>query len=447
MRLHNKILLSIPFCCMMMLSNHILSKETNKENLFSIDAQIRARAEFRHGTFQPLPIHAKPAGLISQRTRFSLAYQYKDLLKLKISPQMVSIWGQESMTQGVSNNNGLSFFEAYAQININPKASFLIGRQVISLDDERFFGALDWAQGGRAHDAVAFQLKKGKGEFRAYFAFNQNYKELYRNNLSNVSGSLFSPKGAINYKWMQTAWGKYMIDKNNSISAIVANVGFQNATHALDTAKTFFSPTIGVNYSHNKNDWKVNTSVYYQTGKNAQGISTNAYLLSASFNKKLNPMWNIGLGADIVSGNNINENANKYNNAFIPYFGTNHKFYGSMDYYYAGNTHSNTGLGDIYLSTSFEPKSKLKLTAVFHQFLTPNKVNNGFKRLSTNTGQEIDFNIVYSINKFTKLVGGYSIYTVSETTKYLKNAADTRNTQHWVWLSLNIQPNLLNFNY
>ncbi len=416
------------------------------ENQFSIEAQLRPRAEFRHGAFQPLPRNSKPAALISQRTRLTFGYQYKNLLKVKLTPQMVSVWGQENMNQGTSVSNALTFFEAYGQLNINENAGFLIGRQVISLDDERFFGELDWAQGGRSHDAVSFQYKKPKGEFKAYFAFNQNYREIYGNNLSNVSGTHFSPKGAASYKWMQTVWGRYNISDKNAVSALISNVGFQNAADAIeDKAETYYTPTLGVNYFHTGSDWKAQASVYFQTGKNASGRETNAYLASAGFTRKINSKWDLGLAADIVSGNNIGETTKEKNNAFIPYFGTNHKFYGAMDYYYAGNGHSNIGLGDVYLSTAFSPIENLRLSAVFHQFIAPNKLDIGHKKLTKNLGQEIDFTVNYKINKYAGLVGGYSVYTASETTKLIKDVSNAKTGQHWVWLSLNINPKLFDF--
>jgi hypothetical protein len=52
-----------------------------------------------------------------------------------------------------------------------------------------------------------------KIDLKAYFAYNQNYNDLYGNNLSNPSGSLYNPQGGIPYKWMQTIWGKYSFDK------------------------------------------------------------------------------------------------------------------------------------------------------------------------------------------------------------------------------------------
>ena len=413
------------------------------ENQFSISLQLRPRAEFRHGNFQPLPDGFKPSALISQRTRLALDYQFKDLLEVRVSPQMVSVWGQESMTQGVANGNSFSLYETWAKINFKETMSFKVGRQVISLDDERFFGELDWAQGGRVHDAVAFQYHNKKWDFRTYLAFNQNYKELYHNNLSNVSGSLYSPEGAILYKWMQTAWTQYRFDKENTLSAMIVNLGFQDAADRNDPAQTYYSQTLALNYFHTGAEWKYQAAVYYQAGKNQAGKKVNAYMATLNASKKIGEQWNLGLGGDLLSGNDVGK-SNPHNHIFTPYFATGHKFYGSMDYYYAGNGHGGTGLADLYFKANYKPTDKVAVSLAAHQFLSPNQVFNPVEELTHNLGQELDLGFSYRINKFAGLMGGYSIYTASKTTKYIKGVSQSPVAQHWLWLSLNINPKIFN---
>lgn len=409
-----------------------------------VTAQIRPRAELRSGAFQPLAKGENPAFLISQRSRVTLNYRYKNILSLQLSPQNVSIWGQEALTQGAGANNGLAFFEAWAKLSITPSALLQIGRQVISLDDERFFGALDWAQGGRAHDAVSFQVQKKTLEFKAHAAFNQNYKELYGNNLANVSGALFSPKDAANYKWMQNAWLKYYRDKRNSFSFLVNNLGFQNAKSNADSnAQTYFTQTIGANYYFSGNKWKYSVSAYYQTGKNQQGIKTNAYLVAAVAERMLNIRWSLMLGGDLLSGNNADGTLQKSNHAFIPYFGTNHKFYGSMDYYYTGNAHKNTGLGDAYLKARYKPDARWMLALTAHQFVSPVSLKEGAKALSANLGQEFDLDVNYTIHPYVSLAGGYSVYAVTPSTRFLKAVTSSDPLQHWVWCTLNVSAEIL----
>ncbi|HQG38596.1 MAG TPA: alginate export family protein, partial [Chitinophagales bacterium] len=418
-----------------------------KNHNIIIAAQIRPKFEFRYGNFQPLPLGAKPAAFVSQRTRIAFTYHYKNLLSVHIAPQFVSVWGQENLTQGVTPSNALGLFEAWFRLRLTKTTDMKIGRQVISLDDERFFGELDWAQGARAHDAISFNFKKKKGELKAFAAYNQNYR-IYGNNLNNVSGNLFSTKDAAPYKWMQTLWGKYSINDKDALSFLFTNLGLQNAPNAADTikSKTYFLQTGGANYTHNEDKWNMILSAYYQGGKNVVGLKTSAYLLALNVMGKVHKKVSLGFGADYVSGNKVGY-TQKTNQAFIPYFGTNHKFYGSMDYYYSGNGHKNAGLFDGYLKLVYKPNTNWTASMAVHQFVAPYAIQNVGRKFSPNLGQEIDWDFGFNINKFTKLMGGYSIYITSPTTLFLKDVPKSKVAQHWLWVSISVTPKFLDYKH
>ncbi|HND46763.1 MAG TPA: hypothetical protein PLC61_10255, partial [Chitinophagales bacterium] len=135
-------------------------QDSVKNNTFSMSGQFRPRFELRDGAFRPLLKNEKPAALVSDRIRLTFDYAYKNVFSLRITPQAVSVWGQATMTQGAEDKGSkFSIFETWAQVYASPEWSFKLGRQVISLDDERFFGELDWAQGGRVHDALSILYK------------------------------------------------------------------------------------------------------------------------------------------------------------------------------------------------------------------------------------------------------------------------------------------------
>lgn len=130
-------------------------------NNLKVQIQFRPKLEVRDGAFRPLAKKEEPAVLVSERIRLNINYSYKNIFTLKISPQTVGIWGQANAVQGVENSgNKIALFEAWTNFNLSNTWNIKLGRQVISLDDERFFGELDWAQGGRTHDALSFLYKK-----------------------------------------------------------------------------------------------------------------------------------------------------------------------------------------------------------------------------------------------------------------------------------------------
>lgn len=417
-----------------------------QENQLSVSLQLRPKSELRSGAFRPLAKGEEPAALISQRSRLNVNYQYKNLLTVQVSPQIVTVWGEEPLTQGAKLNNGVALFEAWAKLNLSKNTTLQIGRQVISLDDERFFGELDWAQGGRSHDAISLHVQKEKFAFKAFAAFNQNYAQLYGSNSSNPAGNLFSSASAANYKTMQTLWAKFNVDDKNTISLLANNLGFQNAATALDNAKVYYAQTIGANYFHTGKNWKFNLSAYTQFGKNAIGVKTSGYMLAIYADRKLNKKWNIGLGTDYLSGNDVGV-ANQKNKIFTPYFATGHKFYGHMDYFYAGNGHSGTGLVDIYLNLQHKANDKWNFGLTIHQFLSPNKIKDINKDYASNLGEEFDFNFGYTLHKYAKLTGGYSAYANTSSLNFIKNVNQPNNLQHWFWLSLNINPNIFNLKF
>jgi hypothetical protein len=51
----------------------------------------------------------------------------------------------------------------------------------------------------------------------------------------------------------------------------------------------------------------------------------------------LNEQWTLRGGFELLSGTDLQEPDK--NSAFTPWFGTNHRFNGHMDYFYVGNHH------------------------------------------------------------------------------------------------------------
>ena len=413
------------------------------KNELTIAAQIRPRFEMRDGAFKPLNKNEKPATLISQRSRITIDYVYKNVLSIRISPQSVSIWGHANTVQGVENSgNRIGIFETWAKLQISKNWNLKMGRQVISLDDERFFGELDWAQGGRAHDALAIQYEKNKFNVKGFLAYNQNYKSLYNNNINNPAGNLYSTNDAFSYKLMQTIWTGFTVGKKSTLSFLVTNLGLQHADSITANPTTFYSQTFGANYMGKGKKITGNVSAYFQSGKNNLGNTTEAYLLAASVNYPFTKKWNAGLGSDWVSGNKVGIPQTN-NRSFNPYFHTGHKFYGAMDYFYVGSSHKNAGLSDNYISLQYKPEKNNIIQVAIHQFFSTAKVVSGTKSISKNLGQEMDFSYSHKLNSFSNIVGGYSFFLPTSTLKYLKNSSVDNRFPQWAWLSINITPTIL----
>ena len=409
-----------------------------QENEFDMSLQLRPRTEYRNGAYRPLQTGEEPAILTHNRTRLTMNYSNGDKLKMRVSLQNINIWGQANQVQPLdATNNNIGLFEAYADIKLSENMRTKIGRQMITLDDDRIFGTFDWHPAGRSHDALNISWKKQNTEIQSYFAFNQNYNTI--GNVNNPAGQYFSPENAQPYQHLQMIYAKYNFTPKHYLSVLANNIGFKD--FKTDN-KTYNMQTVGANYFGNGNLWNVGLSAYYQFGETNVGRKTSATLLSAVVDYKINKPSKIGLGIDYLSGDNTNKPTQEATNIFNPLYGTHHKFYGIMDYFYTGNPHGNVGLLDTYVRYSSVINPKLSISAVGHFFNSGAKIYQNNQKKSNYLGSELDLSFNYNIMNNISLTGGYSNFFNTESLRYLKKTPNTRGNQDWVWISLNINPQI-----
>ncbi len=409
-----------------------------QENEFDMSLQLRPRTEYRNGAYRPLQTGEEPAILTHNRTRLTMNYSNGDKLKMRVSLQNINIWGQANQVQPLdATNNNIGLFEAYADIKLSENMRTKIGRQMIALDDDRIFGTFDWHPAGRSHDALNISWKKQNTEVQTYFAFNQNYNTI--GNVNNPAGQYFSPENAQPYQHLQMIYAKYNFTPKHYLSVLANNIGFKD--FKTDN-KTYNMQTIGANYFGNGNLWNIGLSAYYQFGETNVGRKTSATLLSAVVDYKINKPSKIGLGIDYLSGDNTNKPTQEATNIFNPLYGTHHKFYGIMDYFYTGNPHGNVGLLDTYVRYSSVINPKLSISAVGHFFNSGAKIYQNNQKKSNYLGSELDLSFNYNIMNNISLTGGYSNFFNTESLRYLKKTPNARGNQDWVWLSLNINPQI-----
>ena len=144
--------------------------QQQKENLFTIDAQIRTRGEYRNGVLNPRPEGEEPTFFVNERARLSLGYQ-RDRLQMRLSAQHVGVWGQDPQ---IDKNGRFILHEAWARLDFSKGLFAQLGRQPLSYDDERLLGGLDWNVAGRFHDALKLGYESKLHKLHLILAFNQN---------------------------------------------------------------------------------------------------------------------------------------------------------------------------------------------------------------------------------------------------------------------------------
>lgn len=434
-RNHRIFLVSIFFSIFIFTASSATAQDQQREEL-TISIQLRPRAEIRNGLFTPILKGQDPASFISQRSRIGLNYSKDPKLKIGLSTQVINTWGNDAQVQQTANN--ISLYEAWAQLNFSKEWNLKLGRQVLSYDDERILGALDWNNAGRKHDAALIGFAKNKLKANGGLAFNQNSDK--------TTGTFYDNLSSQPYKSMEFLWLRYDINPSLAFSLLGLNLGLQDR---IDSSRSNLQ-TMGGNIFLKKNKLAAAGTFYLQTGKNHRKDltvnRTNAWMAALKIEYNFNKQFNTTAGTDYLSGNDMSSTSSK-NTYFNPLYGTGHKFYGSMDYFYVSSPHRNTGLWDSYLNFKIKPTEKLVTQLTYHHFETTGKiVNYTGNNVTKSLGNEIDLSVGYNISDDVKLTGGYSQMFTDKSMRYVKNIApnaDFKSIQNWAWVSINFNPQIL----
>lgn len=412
------------------LPGFIQAQDTEKENEFSISAQIRPRAEYRNGALFPREEGEESARFINNRARFSMEYKRGDLT-MKFSAQHVGVWGQDPQ---IDKEGRFALNEAWARLDFGKGFFGQAGRQSLAYDDERILGALDWNVAGRYHDALKLGYETKNNRLHLILSFNQNDEY--------ITGGTYYAAGAQPYKSMQTLWYNHQSTACPfAISLLFMNLGQEAGNAQTKEAKTRYMQTMGTYLAYKPGSWDLSASFYYQSGKDKAENSLSAYLGSARAQYNISKEWSVLAASDYLSGDKSGDDKFK---AFNPLYGTHHKFYGSMDYFYASNFINgyNPGLWDNQLGITFKPSAKVGLSLNYHYFRATTEVKAENNTLSKGLGSELDLQADWLVMKDVKLSAGYSTMFGTGTMDIVKGGNHKR-WQDWAWVSLNINPKML----
>ena len=240
---------------------------------FTIDAQVRARGEFRTG-LGTLNDGSTASNLsVNDRVRLSFGWERKNL-SMKIAAQHTGIWHDG----GQKNTTGkIALHEAWAKMTFGKGFFAQVGRQELSYDDERLFGAHDWASTGRAHDALRLGWENTWNKLHVIASFNQSA------DVVDDINYFVNPSNTKLYKNMQTLWYHFGQDEAPfQISALLANQGVSDAEgNGVNYMQTF-----GTYMSFAKRKLFIDASLYYQLGSDRMGNDVRAFMLSGNHRQR-----------------------------------------------------------------------------------------------------------------------------------------------------------------
>lgn len=428
----------------------------------TITGQVRPRTELREGQGTLQKKGDDEALFTSQRTRLNVGftgYRYKVFMAL----QDVRVWGQDQSSINRTTteaNNGTMLHEAWAELYLNDtiskyqNISLKIGRQEISYDDQKVLGGLDWLQQARRHDAVVFKFTNKGWIADVGVAYNQN-KELgvgaVYNGIPTAYGAGTNGIGTM-YKSFQYAYlGKKFFFGDLSFLFFKDDFNKYTTVAAVKTPVqgVWSRTTTGIYYNANLTR-KINFtgSLYHQGGTDKDGRDLSANLASITSTVQVGRKLFIGPGVDYLSGTDGTKTvtATSKNNQFDPLYGTPHKFWGGMDYFYTASGFGKQGLLNYFFKAKYNAKDKLTLFAELHGFEAANTLSNGAGGSQTSyLGTELDLKISYNFTKLINIEAGYSYMqaTNSMASAQVKNVTNANLTPQWAYVALNIKPNFL----
>ena len=379
-----------------------------------------------------------------------------------------------------------------------------IGRQELMYDDARLLGNLDWLQQGRRHDALVFKMREKKFSADAGFAFSQQtdafgYNGTYytpanvlptiRDSKGNLvatpagfiplvnAGGISSKTGAPvfsnppgtngqsqQYKAMQFLYASWK-KSSTTISGLVLADHF--GIHQLDSVQNISGTDTGYVFGRKfrskgvhsrlsfgtqlsgsfdkKNTLLYKGGLYYQTGKDREGTKLSAYMAYASLTFQRTP-FAYSIGYDLLSGNDAFSSDGK-NHRFDPLYGTPHKFWGYMDYFYVGTGSPTGGLSNPQASVRYTaPGKRFSASADYHAFFLANdQKDKNASKVERYLGSEVDLSSSYQLNNIVTLEGGVSFMGATRSMEYAKNISPGTAclAGSWAWLMVNIRPDFL----
>lgn len=412
----------------MLLPGMAYTQNTEKENEFTMSMQIRPRAEYRNGALFPRIEGQEAASFINNRARLSMDYKRSDL-EIKMSAQHVGVWGQDPQ---IDSDGRFILNEAWAKLDFGQGFFAQLGRQALVYDDERILGGLDWNVAGRYHDALKLGYANKNNEVHLILAFNQNKEK-------QAGGTYYDSSKGQPYKNMQTVWYHYKADNIPfGASLLFMNLGLETGNET--ESHTRYLQTMGTYLTYKNSGWNLDAAFYYQMGKNKNAEKVSAFMASATAAYTFNKTWGAVVGLDYLSGDKGDGGKFK---AFDPLYGTHHKFYGAMDYFYAWPFKNGVapGLIDGRLGIRLRSSSKVDMELNYHYFATAADIDVS-EDLKMVLGSEVDYQINWSIMKDVKLSAGYSFMLGTKMMDYVKGG-NHGSWQDWGWVSLNINPRIL----
>ena len=408
-----------------------------KDNTLTVDLNMLSHGEVRNGGMVET---SGENSSIDNKSRFMMGRERLIIdysrtgLQTRLNIQHSGLWGQ-------SGKGAFNVYEAWARLDRSGLFA-QIGRIALAYDDQRIIGTNDWAMASLSHDVLRLGYEGHGHKAHVILAYNQN-AEAY------TIGGNYYVGGAQPYKSMQTVWYHYDVPRVPvGVSLLFMNIGMQSGEKEKNP-HTETQQLMGGYVTYRPKFWNIEGSYYHQSGHDETGLDIDAWMASVKVDWSPSVKWGIYGGFDYLSGDkkfavppsgSIGLTRHGTIHGFNPIYGSHHKFYGAMDFFYVttyvgGFT---PGLQNAYAGLHVSPVKGLTLDATYHYLATATKLVD----MNMTLGHELELQARYVIAKDISLSLGYSHMTGTETMDKLKRA-NGDGSLRWGWFSLIVNPRIL----
>lgn len=348
---------------------------------------------------------------VTNRARVGMTLGHSSGIELSLRVQDTRIWGEEQNTTDFVAN-GVDFHEAYATIPLFGVGILKIGRQEISLDNERLVGPLDWAQRARSFDALSLHLGV---ERLALDVFAAKVQEADQDPDGNVPDGRGGDVDLVGFHPTFELFGQRL--------ALVYL--FNGSYEAMSTTHTVGGSVLGLVAEHLSYQVELYVQVGERLGADVDGVlvgGTAGYQVIGWPTKPKLSLW-----GEYISGN------------FDTLYATNHKFYGEMDFFL--NLPVQTlGLGLMDLGGRFElfPIQDLRVNVDFHHFRSAGEED----AMGNDTfGSELDVKLTYKLWKFVGTRMLYGVFLPGELMRTRSGLTATAEleVEHFFYWTIDVQ--------
>lgn len=363
-------------------------------------AQVRQRGVLDSGRDFAERTGAAHRRYVTQRARLGLRVAHGTGVRMQVTLQDVRAWGEEADPTSYAAA-GFGLYEGYGQVDLAGQVTLTAGRQGLSWDEERLIGKLDWAQRARAFNAVRLDGQYGQLQWQAFGTLltadnAQAEADAHANTIATgterVMGAgrlAFAP----NNDWKLAAmyllrWSEAQREKRHTAGAFVAG---KLASGALGVQAEGYGQFGALG------------------GETLQAWMAAARVKAQGSGKAKPAAWVWG---EALSGNR------KASGAFDTLYGTNHRYYGEMDFFLDIPKHTkNHGLVDAGAGGSAQLTDGLTAGAEWHWF---HSARPDLKTKSTDLGHEIDVKATYAVRKGLWLQAVYGVFLTGDAMRNLR---------------------------